>query len=121
MSVHAPSAPDLRQQVHQAARRARVAARVLASLPTFAKEQALLVAAKAIEANTDQILAANAEDLNAARAAQTPPARIDRLPLDPKRVDGSAAGLRQVAGLPDPVGEVLRGSTLQVGWSWGQQ
>ena len=45
MSVHAPSAPDLRQQVHQAARRARVAARVLASLPTVAKDQALLVAA----------------------------------------------------------------------------
>jgi glutamate-5-semialdehyde dehydrogenase len=121
MSVHAPSAPDLRQQVHQAARRARVAARVLASLPTVAKEQALLVAAKAIVANTDQILAANAEDLNAARAAQTPTAMIDRLALDPKRVDGIAAGLRQVAGLPDPVGEVLRGYTLPNGLALRQQ
>ena len=121
MSVHAPSAPDLRQQVHQAARRARVAARVLASLPTVAKEQALLVAAKAIVANTDQILAANAEDLNAARAAQTPTAMIDRLALDPKRVDGIAAGLRQVAGLPDPVGEVLRGDTLPNGLALRQQ
>jgi len=119
--VHAPSAPDLRQQVHQAARRARVAARVLASLPTVAKEQALLVAAKAIVANTDQILAANAEDLNAARAAQTPTAMIDRLALDPKRVDGIAAGLRQVAGLPDPVGEVLRGYTLPNGLALRQQ
>src|ERR1700757_1398706 len=121
MTVHAPSAPDLRQQVHQAARRARVAARVLASLPTVAKDQALLVAGKAIVANTDQILAANAEDLNAARTAQTPTAMIDRLALDPKRVEGIAAGLRQVAGLPDPVGEVLRGYTLPNGLALRQQ
>jgi glutamate-5-semialdehyde dehydrogenase len=121
MSVHAPSAPDLRQQVHQAARRARVAARVLASLPTVAKDQALCVAAEAIVANTDQILAANAEDLDAARAAQTPTAMLDRLALDPKRIDGIAAGLRQVAGLPDPVGEVLRGYTLPNGLALRQQ
>jgi glutamate-5-semialdehyde dehydrogenase len=121
MSVHAPSAPDLRQQVHEAARRARVAARVLASLPTVAKDQALLVAAEAIVANGDQILAANAEDLDTARAAETPAAMIDRLALDPKRVDGIAAGLRQVAGLPDPVGEVLRGYTLPNGLALRQQ
>ena len=121
MSVHAPSAPDLRQQVHEAARRARVAARVLASLPTVAKDQALLVAAEAIVANGDQILAANAEDLNAARAAETPTAMIDRLALDQKRIDGIAAGLRQVAGLPDPVGEVLRGYTLPNGLALRQQ
>ena len=121
MSVHAPSAPDLRQQVHHAARRARVAARVLASLPTVAKDQALLVAAEAIVANVDQILAANAEDLNAARTAETSTAMIDRLALDPQRVDGIAAGLRQVAGLPDPVGEVLRGYTLPNGLALRQQ
>src|ERR1700756_2116725 len=102
MSVHAPTAPDLRQQVHQAARRARVAARVLASLPTVAKDQALSVAADAILANGDEILAANAEDLNAARGAGTPHSMLDRLALDRKRIDGIAAGLRQVAGLPDP-------------------
>jgi glutamate-5-semialdehyde dehydrogenase len=121
MSVHAPSAPDLRQQVHHAARRARAAARVLASLPTVAKDQALFVAAEAIVANGDQILAANAEDLNAARAAETPSAMIDRLALDPTRIDGIAAGLRQVAGLPDPVGEVLRGYTLPNGLALRQQ
>lgn len=121
MSVHAPSAPDLRQQVHDAARRARVAARVLASLPTVAKDHALCVAADAILAHTDRILAANAEDINGARAADTPAAMIDRLALDPKRVDGIAAGLRQVAGLPDPVGEVLRGYTLPNGLALRQQ
>jgi glutamate-5-semialdehyde dehydrogenase len=121
MSVHAPSAPDLRQQVHDAARRARVAARVLASLPTIAKDQALHVAADAIVAHADRILAANAEDLNAARAADTPTAMLDRLALDPKRIDGIAAGLRQVAGLADPVGEVLRGYTLPNGLALRQQ
>jgi glutamate-5-semialdehyde dehydrogenase len=121
MSVHAFSAPDVRQQVHDAARRARVAAYVLASLPTVAKDQALYVAAEAIEANTDRVLAANAEDLRAARSANSPAALIDRLALDPKRIEGIAAGLRQVAGLPDPVGEVLRGYTLPNGLALRQQ
>ncbi|WP_292989965.1 glutamate-5-semialdehyde dehydrogenase [Mycobacterium sp.] len=121
MSVHTLSASDVRRQVHDAARRARVAARILASLPTVAKDQALAVAADALVANTDRILAANAEDLRSARAADTPTAMIDRLALDPKRVEGIAAGLRQVAGLPDPVGEVLRGYTLPNGLALRQQ
>jgi glutamate-5-semialdehyde dehydrogenase len=121
MSVHAFSATDVRQQVRDAARRARVAAHVLASLPTVAKDQALCVAADAIVANTDRILAANAEDLQVARATNTPTAMIDRLALDPERVEGIAAGLRQVAGLPDPVGEVLRGYTLPNGLALRQQ
>jgi glutamate-5-semialdehyde dehydrogenase len=121
MSVHAISVPDVRQQVHDAARRARAAAQVLASLPTVAKDQALCVAADAIVANTDRVLAANAEDLRLARAANTPTAMIDRLALDAKRVVGIAAGLRQVAGLPDPVGEVLRGYTLPNGLALRQQ
>jgi glutamate-5-semialdehyde dehydrogenase len=121
MSVQAPSRPDLRREVHNAARRARVAARALALLPTVAKDAALQSAAEAIGAHTEQILAANAEDLDAARAAGTPAAMLDRLALDPKRVDGIAAGLRQVAGLPDPVGEVLRGYTLPNGLQLRQQ
>jgi glutamate-5-semialdehyde dehydrogenase len=84
-------------------------------LPTVAKDQALRSAAEAIAAHVDLILAANAEDLKAARAAGTPTAMLDRLALDSKRVAGIAAGLRQVAGLPDPVGEVLRGYTLPNG------
>jgi glutamate-5-semialdehyde dehydrogenase len=121
MSVRAFSAPDVRQQVHDAARRARVAARALAALPTVAKDHALLVAAEAIVAQSDRILAANVDDLNAARAANTPAAMIDRLALDPGRIEGIAAGLRQVAGLPDPVGEVLRGYTLPNGLALRQQ
>jgi glutamate-5-semialdehyde dehydrogenase len=121
MSVHAISVPDVRQQVHDAARRARTAAYLLASLPTVAKDHALCVAADAIVANTDRILAANAEDLRVARTANTPAAMLDRLALDAKRVEGIAAGLRRVAGLPDPVGEVLRGYTLPNGLALRQQ
>ncbi|BBZ51851.1 glutamate-5-semialdehyde dehydrogenase [Mycobacterium heidelbergense] len=121
MSVQAPSRPDLRGEVHNAARRARVASRALALLPTAAKDAALQSAADAIGAHTDRILAANAEDLAAARAAGTPAAMLDRLALDSTRVDGIAAGLRQVAGLPDPVGEVLRGYTLPNGLHLRQQ
>lgn len=121
MSLPAPSLPDLRQEVHDAARRARVAARVLAALPTAAKDSALHAAADALLARVDDILAANAEDLDAARAAGTPEAMLDRLALNPQRVEGIAAGLRQVAGLADPVGEVLRGYTLPNGLLLRQQ
>ncbi len=129
MSVQAPSRSgtthqpesDLRREVHNAARRARVASRALALLPTVAKDQALRSAADAVAGNVGLILSANAEDLDAARAAGTPAAMLDRLALDAKRVDGIAAGLRQVAGLPDPVGEVLRGYTLPNGLQLRQQ
>lgn len=113
--------PDLRQEVHDAARRARVAARLLTVVPTGVKDRALHAAADAILAHVDRILSANAEDLDAARAADTPAAMLDRLALNPQRVDGIAAGLRQVAGLPDPVGEVLRGYTLPNGLQLRQQ
>jgi glutamate-5-semialdehyde dehydrogenase len=121
MSVQAPSLPDLRREVHNAARRARVASRALALLPTVVKDQALRSAAQAVAGNVQLILAANAEDLDAARAAGTPGAMLDRLALDAKRVEGIAAGLRQVASLPDPVGEVLRGYTLPNGLLLRQQ
>ncbi|MUL79289.1 glutamate-5-semialdehyde dehydrogenase [Mycolicibacterium sp. CBMA 226] len=121
MSVHAATDTDLRQQVHDAARRARVASRVLATLTTEAKNRALHAAADAILAAADAVLAANAEDIDAARAAGTAEAMIDRLALNTQRLDGIAAGLRQVAGLPDPVGEVLRGSTLPNGLQIRQQ
>ncbi|UNB54901.1 glutamate-5-semialdehyde dehydrogenase [Mycolicibacterium sp. YH-1] len=121
MSVDAAVDADLRLQVHDAARRARVAARVLGTLDTATKDRALHAAADSVLAQVDAVLAANAADLDAARAAGTPDAMLDRLALNPQRVDGIAAGLRQVAGLPDPVGEVLRGSTLPNGLRIRQQ
>jgi glutamate-5-semialdehyde dehydrogenase len=121
MSVHAATENDLRQQVHDAARRARVASRALATLTTETKNRALHAAADAVLAAADAVLAANAEDIEAARAAGTAEAMIDRLALNPQRLDGIAAGLRQVAGLPDPIGEVLRGSTLPNGLQIRQQ
>ena len=112
---------DLRAEVHDAARRARAAARELGTLTTTVKDRALHAAADAVLGAVDAILAANAEDLATARAAGTPEAMLDRLALNPQRVDGIAAGLRQVAGLPDPIGEVLRGRTLPNGLQLRQQ
>ncbi|WP_409437043.1 glutamate-5-semialdehyde dehydrogenase [Mycobacterium sp. SMC-14] len=119
MSV--PVLPDLRQEVHDAARRARIASRSLTALSTAAKNSALNAAADALLAHADDILAANERDVANARAAGTPEAILDRLALSKARVDGIAAGLRQVAGLPDPVGEVLRGYTLPNGLLLRQQ
>ncbi|WP_457145042.1 glutamate-5-semialdehyde dehydrogenase [Mycobacterium sp. URHB0021] len=121
MSLQAPAAPDLRQQVHDAARRARVAARELAMLSTAAKNSALHAAADNLLREAAAILEANREDLAAAKAAGTPEAMLDRLALNPQRLEGIAAGLRQVAGLPDPIGEVLRGQTLPNGLVLRQQ
>jgi len=121
MSVQAPAVSDLRERVHDAARRARVAARELATLSTDTKNSALHAAADNLLRDAGAILHANAEDLAAAKAAGTPEAMLDRLALNPNRIDGIAAGLRQVAGLPDPIGEVLRGHTLPNGLQLRQQ
>jgi glutamate-5-semialdehyde dehydrogenase len=121
MSVQAPSLHGLRQQVHDAARRARIAARELATLSTATKNSALHAAADNLLRDAGAILEANAEDLAAAKSAGIPDAMLDRLALNPQRIDGIAAGLRQVAGLPDPIGEVLRGRTLPNGLQLRQQ
>jgi glutamate-5-semialdehyde dehydrogenase len=121
MSLEAPTLTGLRDTVHDAAKRARTAARVLGTLSTVVKDRALHAAADAVLANSEAIIAANAEDLKAARAAGTAAAMLDRLALNPQRIDGIAAGLRQVAGLPDPIGEVLRGRTLPNGLRLRQQ
>ena len=71
--------------------------------------------ADALLAQRDEILAANAEDVARAEADGTPANIVDRLRLTDDRLDGMAQGLREVAGLPDPVGEVVRGSTLANG------
>ncbi|WP_404711292.1 glutamate-5-semialdehyde dehydrogenase [Sphingomonas sp. MMS24-J13] len=87
--------------------RARAAARTLALAPTAIKAQALRGAAQAMRDNMPIILAANAEDMERATAAGLSPAMLDRLRLDPVRLEGVAAGLEAVAGLPDPVGETI--------------
>jgi glutamate-5-semialdehyde dehydrogenase len=89
--------------------RARAASRVLAQLPTSVKDAALLAAADRLVDRTDDLLAANAEDVERATAAGVSPTVIDRLRLDARRVEAMAGGLRQVAQLADPVGEVLAG------------
>jgi glutamate-5-semialdehyde dehydrogenase len=97
------------------AHRAREAAHELALATRATKDDALHAMADALVAGTEDVLAANAEDVAAAREAGTPDALLDRLRLDASRVAGMADGLRDVAGLPDPVGEVVRGSTLANG------
>jgi glutamate-5-semialdehyde dehydrogenase len=98
-----------------AARRARKAANVLVTATRAAKDKALQAMADALVTGTPEIMAGNDADVAAARAAGTAEARIDRLALTPARVAGMAEGLRQTAALPDPVGEVVRGSTLPNG------
>jgi glutamate-5-semialdehyde dehydrogenase len=98
-----------------AALRARSAARVLRTLPTDAKDAALTAMAEALLERTDEILAANADDVAAARAEGTPEAIVDRLSLDAARLAGVADALRQLVALPDPVGDVVRGSRLPNG------
>ncbi len=97
------------------ARRARAAAVTLATAPRATKDAALHAMAEALLAGAPDVLAANEEDLAAGRAAGMSEALLDRLALSDKRIAGMAGGLRQVAGLPDPVGEVVRGSTLANG------
>ncbi|GAA1144638.1 glutamate-5-semialdehyde dehydrogenase [Ornithinicoccus hortensis] len=107
-----PAAVDY---VHGVARRARVASRRLALLSRADKDAALLAMADAVDAATGQIVAANAEDLQRGRDAGMATGLLDRLTLDDDRVHAVADALRQVASLPDPVGEVVRGSTLANG------
>jgi glutamate-5-semialdehyde dehydrogenase len=90
-------------------RRAKAAARVLATTSTAAKDAALLAAADLLVERTADILAANARDITRAEADGVSGTVVDRLRLDPSRVASMAGGLRQVAGLPDPVGQVVSG------------
>ncbi len=102
-------------EVLDAARRAKTAAAALAPLTRATKDAALLAMADALVAEQTAILAANAQDVEAARAAGTSASMVDRLALTPTRIEAMADGLRHVATLPDPIGEVLRGSTLANG------
>ena len=99
MSAATTSIPDL-------ARRARAVAPVLARASTDLKDAALLAAADRLEADVGDLLAANAHDVARGEADGMATGFLDRLQLDPDRIVGMASGLRQIAGLPDPVGRV---------------
>jgi len=98
---------DLGATMARLGRDAREAAAVLALAPPDAKAKALREAAKAVRARAAEILAANAQDVDAAKAKGISAALVDRLLLDPKRLEGIAKGLEEIAELPDPIGKVL--------------
>jgi glutamate-5-semialdehyde dehydrogenase len=94
---------------------AKRAARQLAQLDRGAKDAALRAIADALEARTPEILEANARDMEAGREAALTDALLDRLKLDEGRIAGIAAQVRDIAALPDPVGEVVDGQRLPNG------
>src|SRR5215212_6209887 len=97
------------------ARAAKAAARRLATVDSATKDRALRAIADALEARVDEILDANARDLEAGRESGLSAALMDRLALDAGRVRGIAGGARAIAALPDPVGEVVGGERLANG------
>ena len=110
---------DVQTYMQGVGKAARAAAREIAKADTHAKNLALIEMADAIEHDEPRLLAANAEDVAAARGQALEPALIDRLTLTAKGVRSMADGLRQIAALPDPVGEIthlnFRPSGIQVG------
>lgn len=98
------------QYVLDKALSAKKAAATLACMGESDKNKALLAMADALVARADYIVAENAKDVDAAKARDTAPYMIDRLSLSGKRIEGMAQGLRDVAALRDPVGEVLHGA-----------
>ena len=109
------SATPLEALVRDACLRARTASLDLAQATRAQKDAALHAMADALVEKSEAIVAANGLDVAAAEAAGVGGHLIDRLRLDAGRVEGMAAGLREVAGLPDPIGELVQGSTLANG------
>ncbi|MBT0773550.1 glutamate-5-semialdehyde dehydrogenase [Kineosporia sp. J2-2] len=105
----------VRDAVREVAGRAKQAARALATAPRDQKDAALTALAQALVANADRIVAANTEDLERGARTGLAPNLADRLRLDEARIGGIADAVRDIVRLPDPVGEVVRGSTLPNG------
>ncbi len=105
----------VQEKILALARRARRASFALGQLSTEAKNAALTAVADALHAHRADIAAANARDLDKARAANLAPALIDRLTLDESRMDAMIAGVRKVVDLPDPVGVVRKTITRENG------
>lgn len=97
----------LTEQMHDLGRKARSASRVLAEAKNADKDMALVIAARCLREYAPDILAANAKDVSAAIAKKLDAAMIDRLMLDPKRIESMATGLETIATVPDPVNRLL--------------
>ena len=110
---------DVKTYMQTLGQQARAASRAIASADANQKNRALLAMATAIRRDTFKLLAANARDMAAARAAGLDAALLDRLEINEKSVSAMAEGLEQIAALPDPVGEITdlnyRPSGIQVG------
>jgi len=101
-------------------RKAKKASFQLANLQSEIKDNALFRMANALEANTEKILIANAKDVEAAKAKRLKPTLLDRLALDKRKIANMARCLREVAGLPDPVGSIVNSWTRPNGLIIGQ-
>ena len=110
---------DIKQYILETGKRARKASRIMAKTDTSTKNQVLLNIADLIIESQEKLLEANALDFDAGNANGLDAALLDRLELTPERIKSMAEGLRQVAGLPDPIGEVSameeRPSGIKVG------
>ncbi|UCH47490.1 MAG: glutamate-5-semialdehyde dehydrogenase [Betaproteobacteria bacterium] len=110
---------DIQSYMYSVGRAARVAARELARAETRAKDLALETIADAVERNASTLVQANARDLESAKTRELEAALVDRLTLNDSRIAAMADGLRQIAQLPDPVGEIsdvrYRPTGIQVG------
>ncbi len=119
MTIPAQQAFDLEEYMHGLGRQAREASRLLARAPTETKNRALEAMAAAIERRSEALLAANRLDLEAGARSGLDEALLDRLQLNAQRLGSMAEGLRQIAALADPVGEIsdlrYRPSGIQVG------
>ncbi|MBA2522165.1 MAG: glutamate-5-semialdehyde dehydrogenase [Solirubrobacterales bacterium] len=103
------------ESVTDVCRRARSASRLLPAAPTVTKNEALAITARLLRERTGDIMAANATDVERGAASGFDAAMIDRLSLDPDRIEAMAVGVEQVIALPDPVGEELERKTLASG------
>ena len=110
---------DIQRYMQEVGRRARAAARAMARAETAAKDAALMAMASEIERHTEALIAANKKDIDAGKAQGLDSATLDRLELNGARIKSMAEGLRQIAALADPVGEITdlnyRPSGIQVG------
>ncbi len=110
---------DISSYMHELGRRARKASRALAAADTAAKDAALHAIADELDRVRDELIAENRKDLEAGAAKGLDAALLDRLELNQARIDGMIEGLRQIAALPDPIGEIFdmrfRPSGIQVG------